>query len=214
MRTLLRQDIGHGKPAKLQLRFDTPKALGTGNKRCRQGQAHITRFYFLNDFIFVARVFQLHLVFKIEGSRGVVVEGKLHLLANLSQHIGVDIHIEIETALPALVFGKDGVAYVLKATAKGKVDISLGANVHSGAPKKPVEQLTSGIQAGVGSLSTQKALCCRALYPVVGDGLIHFRFHVLFETEVLWLPVIQTADLFIVNVLAGFRVVLEHRLNT
>ena len=45
-----------------------------------------------------------HLVFEIEGGGSIVVEGEFHFLTDLTQHVGIDVHVEVKATLPSLVF--------------------------------------------------------------------------------------------------------------
>ena len=67
-------------------------------------ETDVTGFQELDDFVFLALVFQVELVLVVEGSLGVLVDIKVDLVADFGHHVHLDVHVhdKIVVALPLL----------------------------------------------------------------------------------------------------------------
>ena len=95
-RLLLREHCLQLEFSKLHIGSQTEEAAGTLDKRRVAREGNITRLNQLDDFILLAVILQLHVLrIVVEGGIGVVIQVEVHLVANLTVQIQINLLIEV-----------------------------------------------------------------------------------------------------------------------
>ena len=95
-RLLLREHSLQLEFTKLHIGSQTEEAAGTLDKRRVAREGNITRLNQFDDFILLAIILQLHVLrIIVEGGIGVVIQVEIHLVANLTVQIQINLLIEV-----------------------------------------------------------------------------------------------------------------------
>ena len=95
-RLLLREHCLQLEFSKLHIGSQTEEAAGTLDKRRVAREGNITRLNQLDNFILLAVILQLHVLrIVVEGGIGVVIQVEVHLVANLTVQIQINLLIEV-----------------------------------------------------------------------------------------------------------------------
>ena len=104
---------------KLHIRADTKEAAGALDKGRVGRERDITGLDEFDDFIFLAIVFQLHVLrIEVKGGVGVVVEVEVHLVADLTVDVEVDLLIEVHRGGLAVANWQRRVVDILECSAE------------------------------------------------------------------------------------------------
>ena len=132
VRLLLRDDGLEFQLAKLHVGAEAEEGTGAGDERGVAGERDVAAFDELDDFVFLAFVFQLHaLGVEVESGVGVVVDVHVHLVAYLAVDAEVDFLVEVKGGGLAVADGQRGVVDVLERGAKLQFRRSLGLDAHA-----------------------------------------------------------------------------------
>ena len=113
-RLLLRHHRLKFQLAELQIRTDTEKARCTAHQGRIARESHVTALHEFHDFVFLALVFQFHILgIIVERGIGVVVQVHIHLVTHLSVDREVDFLIKIHRRGLAVADGQRRIIDVL-----------------------------------------------------------------------------------------------------
>ena len=131
-RLLLREHCLELQLAELHVGPDTEEAGSASHQRVVRGEAHVTTFHQLDDFIFLAVVLQLQVLgIEIERGVSVVVQVHIHLVAHLTVHAEVDLLVEVERRGLTVADGQRGVVDALDVHAQLQFGRSLCFDTHA-----------------------------------------------------------------------------------
>ena len=103
----------------LHIRADTKEAAGALDKGRVGWERDITGLDEFDDFIFLAVVFQLHVLrIEVKGGIGVVVEVEVHFVADLTVDVEVDLLIEVHCGGLAVANWQRRVVDILECSAE------------------------------------------------------------------------------------------------
>ena len=100
---LLRVNGSHCHATKPQLCFNTEQRLTSTDQTALKRKRNVSQFYFLNYLIFITRILEFHLIFKVKCSLGIVVGLNLELIPNISNNVKLNILSKIKNRYPSLV---------------------------------------------------------------------------------------------------------------
>ena len=140
---LVRHNRRNGGLAKLQLALHTKQLLGAGDKGAVERETDVTSLKELDDFVFLALVFQVELVLVVEGRLGVLVDVEVDLVADFGNHVHLDIHIHDEIVVAFPLFAARGVVAVGVLEAESQVDGALWTDVDGIAAEDGLEALAA-----------------------------------------------------------------------
>ena len=123
---LIGDDGGNGGLAELQFALHTEQLLCTRDEGAVEREVDVTGFQELDDFVFLALVFQCELVLVVEGRLGVLVDVVVDLVADFGHHVELDVLLEDEVVVAFAAFRQRGVVAEAVLEAEGQVDGALG----------------------------------------------------------------------------------------
>ena len=104
---LLRQDGLQLQLAKLHIGTDTKQAAGTFDERVIGGECDVTGLNEFDNLVLLTLVAQLQVLgIPVDGGIGVVVQRHVHLVANLTCHIDIDLFVEVDGLGLAVALGQ------------------------------------------------------------------------------------------------------------
>ena len=131
-RLLLRYHRLQFQFAELQVGADTKQLRGTSHQRRIAGKRNISRLHQLDDFVFLAVVFQFQVLrVEVTGGIGVIVQIHVHLVAHLAVHAQVDFLVEVHVGGLAVADGQRRVVDVLHGGPELQFGGSLRLHAHT-----------------------------------------------------------------------------------
>ena len=129
---LLRDDGLQFQLAELEVGAQAEERGQAGNQGVVGREADIAALDELDDFVFLALVFEFEILgVVVEGGVGVVVQVHLHLVAHLAGHREVDFLVEVEAGRVSAVDGDGGIVHVLHVDAQLEFGRSLRLDLHA-----------------------------------------------------------------------------------
>ena len=115
----------------------------TRDERAVEREADVTGFQQLDDLVFLALVFQGEFVLVVERRLCVLVDVEVDLVADLGQHIELDVLVEDEVVMAFAAFGHRRVGAVGVLEAEGEVDGALRTDIDGVATEDGLEGLAA-----------------------------------------------------------------------
>ena len=143
---LIGNDGRNGGVAKFQLALDTEQLLRTRDERAVEGETYVTCLQQLDDFVFLAFVFQGELVLIVEGRLGVLVDVEVDLVADSGHHVELDVLLEDEVVVAFAAFAQRFVVAETVLEAESEVDGALGTDVDGVAAEYGLKGLAAHIE--------------------------------------------------------------------
>ena len=206
---LVGDDGRHGGLAELQFRLHTEQLLCTCDKRAVEREADVTGFQQLDDFVFLALVFQVELVLVVESRLGVLVNVEVDLVADLGNHVELQIGVEHKVVVAFAALGHRGIVAEAVLEAEGEVDGALGTDVDGVAAEDGLKGLAANVERRDDGTAVGGRTCvlATAFLPV----LLYAFFVLILKIFALRKSgggiVVELADAALEGVLSGQRVI-------
>ena len=210
---LLGIQCGDCKPAESQFGLNTKKAFGPFDECSIQWHVYITAFDQLNDIIFLPFVLEFQCVLKIKGGLGIIVDLEFDLVANLGDHIHLNLFIKVKIGLPSLSRIQHGVIPSIRNDTEVDLGGSLGADVNGIVPEDCLKEFSGNMNLGNRSLCIIYPGCCSSFLPVTLQNVLHILVLVLAERHGCGNPVCLVPDFIEIVILVGRRVVFYDSLD-
>jgi len=114
----------------LKLGLQSEKTLTPIDQRAGQWQVYVSSFYFLNDLIFLTRIFQFGLILEIESRFGIVANIHGHLIPNGACHVHDDFFIEGEGRNASESFADVGIILLGEVKPENQFCTSRGGDIN------------------------------------------------------------------------------------
>ena len=129
---LLREHRLQLQTAKLKVGADAEQARCARHQRVVGGEGHVAGLHQLDDFVFLAFILQFEVLrIEVERGIGVVVQVHVDLVAHLTVHAQVDLHVKVEGRGLPVTGRQTGVIYALERCAHLQLSRSLCLHAHA-----------------------------------------------------------------------------------
>ncbi len=214
-RLLLRGDGRQSQVAELELRLQSEQRLRALDQASPQWQAHVTGLDLANDVVLsegLAVVVELDLVVEVEIGPGVVVGVQFKLIADLTGHIHLNVHVEVEDRIAPEALDDEGVILELVVQPETQIHATLRLDADLGAPEEVVDLV--GVELNFGQGVDRKAILVFGAHAgqpveVFALFLLVAVLEVLLEGQVAGGAEVDLAQSLPHDVAAGDRVVLD-----
>ena len=147
------------------------QARSTCHQRVVGGEGHIASFHQLDDFVFLALILQFEVLrIEVERGIGVVVQVHVDLVAHLTIHAQVDLHVEVESRGLAVSGRQTGVIHTLERSAHFQFGCSLCLYAHTTRAEYLLGR--SQVEVHVGEVELLLALGSRILCILLTEELL------------------------------------------
>ena len=137
--------------AELQFGFKAEERLGAFDQLAPERQAYVTGLDLAQDVVLgkgLRVVVQFDLVVEVKGRPGVVVGVQLEFVADLADHVHVDVHVEVEDRVAAELLDDEGVVLKLVVDAETEVYPTLGLDADFGPAEEVGDQVRVELDVG------------------------------------------------------------------
>ena len=207
LRPLVGDDGRQPELAELHLRLDAEQLLSSGDQGALGCKGCITDLDLSEDILAAARIIEFQLVLEIKGGQGIVTDRHLHFIADITHHVQVGRHVEVQPPILSCPFRKGWILNVLSLVSGRQVDLSLWFDIDLTVPKEPVEQILTHRQFRLLRLPVEQTGHIGTIPEIGLLGFPRLYPHEFVEGQGCGLPVILAADLFDDDVLFGGRVI-------
>ena len=191
---LLREYGCCGKSSKLKNCLHTKKSLATRDQRAVQREAYVSGFYFLNNFIFISGILQLHLIFKIESGFSIIVGGQFKFIPDFSNHVKLDLFVKVKGGDPSLLNRESRIFCSVNISPENEFCGTLWADIYRIPSENPIEEniIDFNRRYDVSFLSLLvQAFCMHALFPVIFKRFMHTIIHIFIVSHVGRFPILK-----------------------
>ena len=171
------------QPPKLRFQLQTKQTLRSSDQRPRQRHLDVPGLDVFQDVVLLPLEPDVHLVFEVKQSLGVVLRAEVNLVADASADVQLNLLIEVKGGDPSLALGNLRVFGLRHVDSKGELGRTLRLDFNFIRPENRLKQLVLD-----GELGRKRSFCFVFLLlqfiPVFGQIAFHVKIQEFLKGEV------------------------------